>query len=311
VDGPSHVPVLAGEALAWLVVRPDGVYVDCTAGAGGHAVCIAERLERGRLVALDRDERAVAAARERLAPYPQAEVIHGNYGELKDCLAAAGLEEADGVLIDAGVSSMQLDSAERGFSFQAEGPLDMRMDSSRGPSAAEWLAQVTESDLIDTLKRYGDIRPARRIAQAILRRRAAGQLSTTSGLAEAVREGLPFVKGMPEEVRTVFQAIRIAVNEEWRWLEAGLRQAITVLRPGGRIVAISFHSGEDRIVKTVFKQAARPQRELYPDGRTAAVQPPLLILLTPKPVQPGEAEIRRNPRAKSARLRAAERRKEE
>ncbi len=302
----EHIPVLAEAALEWLAVKPDGVYVDATAGLGGHSALIAEQLTCGRLVALDRDPDAVERASERLRPFPQVSVHHANYGDLLDTLARLGMGPVDGVLIDAGVSSRQLNAAERGFSFQEDGPLDMRMDPSRGPDAGEFLARVTEPDLVNVLQRYGDVRPAKRIARAILRRRDTGALRRTEDLKSAVCEGLSFVHGTPEEVRTVFQAIRMAVNEELRWLKQGLCQAITALKPGGRIVVIAFHSGEDRVVKQVFQDASRPRRILESDGRVQTLIPPKLRVCTPKPVLPEAEETRRNPRAKSAKLRAAE-----
>ncbi len=305
--GEDHVPVLAEAAVAWLAIRPEGVYVDGTAGAGGHASLIAARLTTGRLVALDRDASAVEKAAARLRPYPCAMVRQANYGEMTSVLAALGLGPVDGVLIDAGCSSMQLNDPERGFSFQEDGPLDMRMDPSAGVSAAEYLAEVPEVELAEALKRYADIRLARRIARAIVRRRMERPLTRTSELAEAVHDALDFVSDMPDEVRTVFQAVRIAVNEELRWLEAGVREGIAALKPGGRLVVIAFHSGEDRVVKEALKQSSRPRRELYPDGRVRAVTPAQVRVLTPKPVTPDAAEMRMNPRSKSAKLRAAER----
>lgn len=302
-----HIPVLAEEALTWLNVREDGVYVDCTAGAGGHSALIAERLTTGRLIALDRDAAAVETARRRLAGFDCARVIHTNHGRLREALAEAGIERVDGVLLDAGLSNMQLDTPSRGFSFQQDGPLDMRMDTEEGVTAAEYLASVSGSELIRVLKEYGDIGPARRIADAVIRRRDKGAMNTTRDLADAVAEALPFVTGVPEETRTVFQAVRIAVNDELRWLDEGVRQAVGVLNAGGRFVGISFHSGEDRIIKNVLRAASRPFRELRPDGRVQRTTPALVKVLTPKPVEPTDGEMRRNPRARSARLRAAER----
>ncbi|MBN2308675.1 MAG: 16S rRNA (cytosine(1402)-N(4))-methyltransferase RsmH [Candidatus Hydrogenedentes bacterium] len=306
-----HTPVLAGPALEWLGIREDGTYVDCTAGAGGHAELIAQRLSGGRLIALDRDSAAVDAARARLARFTNVTVLHRNYAELAEALASAGIDKVDGILLDAGLSSVQLDDPLRGFSFQQEGPLDMRMDTSHGPSAADLLAAADVRSLAQILKDYGDVGPARRIAARIIDRRDAGRLASTCDLAEAVSDALAFVRGTPDEVRTVFQAIRMAVNEELRWLRSGLEQAIDALAHQGRLVVIAFHSGEDRVVKNVFRDAARPSRELLPDGRVKQVIAPRLTVLTPKPVRPGDEEVRANPRSKSACLRAAERRREE
>jgi 16S rRNA (cytosine1402-N4)-methyltransferase len=302
-----HIPVLAGPVIEWLRVRPTGTYVDCTAGAGGHAALVAERLTTGRLIALDRDPAAVALASERLSPYPQAMVCHRNYSELAAVLAELGVDNVDGVLVDAGVSSMQLDQPRRGFSFQAEGPLDMRMDTTQGATAAQWLASTDMPTLMRSLRTYGDVGPAKRIASAILRRSDREGLETCQDLVAAVCEALPFVSGVPEEVRQVFQAVRIAVNDELGALKKGLDEAVAALAPHGRVVAIAFHSGEDRIVKNVLRDAARRRRELYPDGRVKAVEAPILKVLTKKPVQPDAEEARANPRSRSARLRAAER----
>ncbi len=302
-----HEPVLAGPAVAWLKVREGGCYVDCTAGAGGHTERIAAELRGGRLLAIDRDPTAVAAARKRLERYSQVEVIHGNYADLSAMLRERGLERVDGVLIDAGVSSMQLDTAARGFSFQKAGPLDMRMDPTMEYTAAAFLASETRESLAKRLREYGDVKFPGRIARTIAAYRAAGQLNSTRDLAGCVREAVPRKALADDEVRRVFQAIRIAVNDELGALERGLRSALEALREGGRLVAISFHSGEDRIVKRLFQEQSRPRQILHVDGRVMAKHPPVLRLLTKKPVVPDEAEVRANPRAHSARLRAAER----
>lgn len=303
-----HVPVLAGPALEYLRVREDGVYVDCTAGAGGHTERIAERLgPGGRVVAIDRDPRAVALARERVSRFPQATVLQGNYGELGALVGSLGFASVDGVLIDAGLSSMQLDDPSRGFTFQQEGPLDMRMDPTTGQTAAEYLATVDQEELTRILKAYGDVPRARAIARAICQRRTSAPLATTSDLADVVAGVFDFVKGTPEETRTVFQAIRIAVNDELRALERGIEAAVSLLNSGGRLVCIAFHSGEDRIVKNTMRRHARAQKELHPDGRVKRTVPPILRILTKRPVQPSAEEIRENPRAHSARLRVAER----
>ena len=303
----DHVPVLAGPALEYLRIQEDGVYVDCTAGAGGHSALIAERLsEKGTLIAIDRDPVAVTLTRERVKSFPQVQVVRGNYQDLAARLAQCGITELDGVLIDAGVSSMQLDDPERGFTFQETGPLDMRMDPEAGASAAEYLERVEESELARILREYGDLKRAKRIAHAICRRRDAAPLETTKDLADVVAEVFDFVQGTPEETRTVFQAIRIEVNEELQGLESVLYQAIDMLRSGGRLVCITFHSGEDRIAKSVFRAAAQKRRALHPDGRVKEVLPAVVKVLTRKPVRPTREEIRANPRARSAKLRAAE-----
>ena len=303
----EHVPVLADEAIHWLAPRPGGIYVDATAGAGGHALRIAGRLESGRLIALDRDPQAVALARERLRGFPQAEVLQGNYGDLAAHLDELGLDAVDGVLIDAGVSSVQLDAPGRGFSFQAEGPLDMRMNPAEGLPANAFLAERSEQEIFGFLREYGDVRPARRLARALGSAARAGKLQTTGDLVRCVQDALNVHHRIPEEARTVFQAIRIAVNDEFSHLRRGVEQAIARLRPGGRFVGIAFHSGEDRIIKDALRRASRPEERRWPDGRVRERIPPRVRLLTRKPVQPRREEVMRNPRAQSACLRAAER----
>jgi 16S rRNA (cytosine1402-N4)-methyltransferase len=205
------------------------------------------------------------------------------------------------------MSSMQMDTPDRGFSFQQEGPLDMRMDTTKGPSASEYLARANDEELVGILRTYGDIAPARRIARVVLEYARTGRMNTTADLILAVQEALNCLKRVPEEVRTVFQAIRIAINEELRWLETGVGQAIESLAPGGRLVVISFHSGEDRIVKNLMRDASKPKRTLEPDGRLRSVEAARFGLLTSKPVSPSTEETRANSRAHSARLRALER----
>jgi 16S rRNA (cytosine1402-N4)-methyltransferase len=304
-----HISVLPDEAMTWLNIRADGVYVDATAGAGGHTARVLAALKpEGRVIALDRDPSAVATVRERFSGSTQVNVLHANYGDLKEALTEVGVDAIDGLLIDAGVSSMQIDQGDRGFSFQEDGPLDMRMNTASGVTAAAWLATVSEADLAAVLKQYGDIRRAKTVARHILERRAECKLNTTRDLVDAVADAFPFVTGMPDETRQVFQAIRMAVNEELANLERGLKAGMDLLNPGGRLVAISFHSGEDRVIKNVLRDASRVERIRHPDGREKSSRPATMKILTAKPIIPGEAELRRNPRAHSAKLRAAEKR---
>jgi 16S rRNA (cytosine1402-N4)-methyltransferase len=303
-----HVPVLAREALEYLAVRKEGTYVDCTAGAGGHTALIAERLgPGGRVVAMDRDPGAVALACERLRAYPGATVVQGNYGDLASVVGALGIEKVDGVLIDAGLSSMQLDDPRRGFSFQQEGPLDMRMDPTQGATAAEYLAAVDERELERVLREYGDVPRARRLARAMIEQREERPIRTTKDLVSVLVEACHTGGKIPDETRTVFQAIRIAVNGELDSLLEGIEAAVNALRQGGRLVCITFHSGEDRIVKNRLREHSRPVRLMHADGRVRGTIPPKLRLLTKRPVTPSAEETRANPRAHSARLRAAER----
>jgi len=281
----AHLSVLLEEAVTALGVRAGGTYVDATFGAGGHSRAIAAH--GGRVLALDVDPSAQLEA----ADAPSITLVHANFSELGRVLDARGLATVDGVLFDFGVSSMQLDRAERGFSLRADGALDMRMNAGAGSSAYELLASASERELADLIFTYGEEPAARRVARAIVRAREAGRLpDRTIAFAQLVA-GAVRARGywrIHPATRT-FQALRIAVNDELRAIEQGLASAIERTRPGGRIVTISFHSLEDRIVKQTFRSDAR-------------VTP-----VTRKPIVPGEEELARNPRARSAKLRAAQR----
>ncbi len=288
--GSAHTPVLLEEVLTWLSPRPGGTYVDATVGLGGHAEAILERiLPGGRLIGLDRDPEAIAVARERLSRFQGAfQLVHADFADLRKVLQDLGIGQVQGVLMDLGVSVLQLTSPHRGFSFSLPGPLDMRMDPSSPVTAADLVNRLSEQELADLLRHYGEEPFARRIARAIVRRRP---IYTTQELREAVAQAVPrraWPRRIDVATRT-FQALRIAVNRELEALEQALPQAVEVLSPGGRLVVISFHSLEDRIVKQFLRRA---------EG---------LRVLTPKPVRPSREEVRRNPRARSARLRAAER----
>ena len=285
---PAHIPVLAGPALDALAIRPDGTYVDATFGAGGHSALILERLgSAGRLIAFDADPsaaaRAIADSRFRL--------VHANFRALAERLDALEVARIDGVLFDLGVSSMQFDEGERGFSFRTAAPLDMRMDPTAGESAAEFLATRDEREIADTIYRYGEERKSRRIARAIVALREAGTpVRDTADLANIVARAVrgPAHPRIHPATRT-FQALRIAVNDELAALRDGLDAALARTAAGGRIAVISFHSLEDRIVKQTFKE----------DPRVHAV--------TRKPLVADESEVDANPRARSAKLRVAER----
>mgnify|MGYP006276600471 CR=1 FL=1 len=294
VEGaPVHEPVLTAEVIDALAPSRGGVFVDCTVGLGGHARAL---LEGGasRLIGLDRDPSAIARATVSLHEYAgRFELVHEDYRRLGGVLAARGISGVDGILADLGVSSMQLDSAERGFSFRQDGPLDMRMDTSRGPTAAELVNQADQVTLADVIFKFGEERFSRRIASAIVNARARGPLQTTAQLASVVRAAVPR-KGFTriDPATRTFQALRIWVNGELDGLDAFLREAAGQLAEGGRLAVISFHSLEDRIVKHTF-------RELQASGA--------VVIRTKRPIGPGEAEIERNPRARSAKLRVVER----
>jgi len=287
----GHVPVLLEETLELLAVRPGGLWVDGTLGLGGHAEAVLRATAPdGRLVGLDRDEEALERARTRLVPFgARVRLAHADYREIP---ARLGDERASGILLDLGVSSLQLDDAERGFSFQREGPLDMRMDRSERGTAAELVNRMREGELADLIHEYGEEPFSRRIARAIERARQTEAIETTTRLAEIVRRAAPKSRrpGFHPATRT-FQALRIRVNRELDGLGEAIERAAACLRSGGRLVVIAFHSLEDRAVKQAFRSLA---------GRDFS-------LLTKKPLRPGDVELRRNPRARSARLRALRR----
>lgn len=310
MSGSAHVPVLLGPVLEGLRILQNGVYVDGTFGRGGHSRAILERLgAEGRLVAIDRDPQAIAAAEPILLDDTRFELIRGEIGQLETILEARGLGgRVDGILLDIGVSSPQLDDAARGFSFRSDGPLDMRMDPESGVSAAEWLRDVSERELKTTLKRFGEEPHAARIVRAIVAARARAPVETTGALAEIVRDAVPASArtGRIDPATRTFQAIRIVINDELGQLQAALGAALGLLRAGGRLCVITFHSLEDRIVKRFMREHSReaaPYRGLpdVPEQFRAALR------LIGKPVTASPEEIAANPRARSARLRIAER----
>lgn len=306
----AHVPVLLGPVLDGLRINKDGIYVDGTFGRGGHSgAVLAELGERGRLIAIDRDPQAIAAAPEQLRGDPRFELIRGECAHLETYMDERGLTgRVDGLLLDLGVSSPQLDDAARGFSFLRDGPLDMRMDPERGVSAARWLADVSESELKRTLRTYGEEPLAARIARAIVTARSREPIGRTSALAAIVEAATPAklrVPGRHPATRT-FQAIRIAVNSELAQLEQVLEQSLRVLARGGRLCVIAFHSLEDRIVKRFMRDHSREQEPYRGLPDVPAEFRPALALVG-KPVTASAEEIRDNARARSARLRVAER----
>lgn len=303
----EHEPVLRKEAVAALNIKPDGFYVDATFGRGGHARSILEQLgPDGRLLALDRDPQAVASAKQQFSKEDRFTIVHGPFSMLGKAVATCNWRgRVNGVLFDLGVSSPQLDDPARGFSFRTEGPLDMRMDSTRGESAADWLNRAEEQEIADVLFHLGEERYSRRIARAILYRRAEQPITTTKQLSEIIASAVPSRERSKDPATRSFQAIRLHINRELDELRDALPQAMDVLAPKGRLVVISFHSLEDRIVKQ-FMRAQEKGKELPLDlpVRHAEIQSRLKVI--GKPLRAGDAEVRRNPRARSAVLRVAE-----
>ena len=302
----AHVPVLLHQAVDALAIdsRPDGTFVDATFGRGGHSRLILERLaSAGRLIAIDRDPDAVAAARSlddrRVSP------VQARFSELQATLAALRAGEADGVLFDLGVSSPQLDDPRRGFGFRSDGPLDMRMDPTRGASAAEWLERAREAEIREVISNYGEERFAKQIAKAIVAARRRGPLRRTGELAAVVAAAVRTREPGQNPATRTFQALRIHVNQELEELSLALPQAVAALRRSGRLAVISFHSLEDRIVKNFMRAAARPTLPERLPVRAREMPPPKLRIVGP-PQRPGAAEIMANPRARSAVLRVAE-----
>lgn len=286
-----HQPVLPDEILKWLAPRPGGTLVDGTLGGGGHTRLLASQVGKdGLVIGLDRDPAVVVRAETQLRGLPVA-VAHANYADLPEVLAELNLEHVDGIVLDLGLSSDQLLDANRGFSFSAEGPLDLRFDPSSGQGASQLIARLGERQLADMIYRYGEERYSRRIARRIVKEREKQPIRTADQLARIIRASLPHFKTRPriDPATRTFQALRIAVNEELKWLEVALERLPGCLSPGGRMAVISFHSLEDRLVKNAFRDDAR------------------LEGLTSKPLVASEREVAENPRARSAKLRVAER----
>lgn len=311
MDGFDHISVMPGEVLRYLNPRPGGIYVDGTLGGAGHARQILEASSPdGLLVGFDRDRTALETAAKRLAEFgDRVHLVSRNFSGMATALAERGITGIDGLVLDLGVSSHQLNTAERGFSFQQDAPLDMRMDTGAGETAADLVNGLPERELERIIKEYGEERWARRIAQFIVTARAAAPIETTLQLVDLIKGAIPKAKWeerLHPATRT-FQALRIAVNEELASLEQGLAAGLQLLNPGGRCVVISFHSLEDRIVKQGFRRLA--QGCICPKNLPLCVcgHVPQLRILTTKPVMAGDAEVAHNPRARSARLRAAER----
>jgi 16S rRNA (cytosine1402-N4)-methyltransferase len=304
----EHTPVLRDEVLAGLSIRPDGCYCDATFGRGGHAAAILSALgPAGRVVAIDRDPDAIRAGRHRFEGESRLTLVRGSFGPLVERVRAAGVEgELDGVLLDLGVSSPQLDEAGRGFSFMQDGPLDMRMDNEAGQGAAQWLAKAGEREVAAVLRELGEERFARRIARAIVAARAVEPIERTGQLAAIVAAAVPTREPGKHPATRSFQAIRMHVNRELEQLEQALPQAVRLLAPGGRLCVISFHSLEDRMVKRFIRREEQgdPVYAGLPDV-PAHARPRLRRV--GGAIHPGDPEIAANPRARSAVLRVAER----
>jgi 16S rRNA (cytosine1402-N4)-methyltransferase len=303
----THTTVLLQEAVQALVTSPDGIYVDGTFGRGGHARAILDKLSPvGRLVAMDRDPEAVASARAdaALAADPRFTIEHTAFSAMAATLAARGIAQVSGVLLDLGVSSPQIDAAERGFSFRFDGPLDMRMDTTRGESAAEFLGRADERHIAEVIRDYGEERFALQVAKALVARRESGRpVRTTGELSDVVARAVRTREAGQNPATRTFQALRIFVNAELEELDQALSASLSLLAPGGRLVVISFHSLEDRIVKTFI---ARESRTEVDRRAPFAAEPPHRLRAVAR-VKPGPAETAANPRARSAVMRVAER----
>lgn len=302
-----HKPVLFEETIDSLAIRPEGIYIDGTMGGGGHSEAILKRLTTGTLLSIDQDPDAIKAAGERLEKYPQSVRVRGNFAQMGEIAKAQGIDAVDGVLMDIGVSSYQLDTPERGFSYHHDAPLDMRM-SQEGPSARDLVNDLEERQLADIIFRYGEDRSARRIAQGICQAREKAPIETTAQLAEIIKESVPAAVRRAEghPARKTFQALRIAVNGELDRLEEGLAAGFQLLKSGGRLAVITFHSLEDRIVKQQMQEWC--QGCICPKDFPVCVcgRKPLGKLVYKKGLAPSPQEVEENPRARSARLRVIE-----
>ncbi|NOQ49391.1 MAG: 16S rRNA (cytosine(1402)-N(4))-methyltransferase RsmH [Nitrosomonadaceae bacterium] len=304
-----HITVLLHEAVDALEIKPDGIYVDGTFGYGGHSRLILERLgKNGRLIAFDKDLSAVTEGR--IIKDAGFHIVHSRFSRIQEELQKLGVSRVDGVLLDLGVSSPQLEDASRGFSFRLNGPLDMRMDTSQGQTATEWIASVSEAQLGEVIKNYGEERFAKRIARAVVATRSRQPIVTTLQLAEIVATAVRSRKQNQNPATRTFQAIRIYLNQELEELSLSLPQCVELLNPGGRLVIISFHSLEDRIVKRFMRAAANPDplpRRLPIRNKEMQNFSPQKLRLVGKAVRPRENEVAINPRARSAVMRVAER----
>ena len=309
MDNAKHVSVLLDECIENLAIKPDGIYVDGTLGLGGHSYEIASRLTTGRLIGIDRDETAIARAGERLAPFAgKITLVHGNFSDTASILDDLGIDAVDGMLFDLGVSSPQLDEAERGFSYQQDAPLDMRMNPDRPFSAYDVVNGYDEDELDRVIFTYGEERWARRIAQFIVKEREAKPIETTGELVDIIKKAVPkgARKDGPHPAKRTFQAIRIEVNGELEVLQRAIDDVAARLAVGGRLCIITFHSLEDRIVKEAFRKQENPC--ICPPQFPVCVcgKKPLGRVITRKPILPSKEELEENPRSRSAKLRVLE-----
>jgi len=305
-----HLPVLLEETIESLAIKPSGIYLDGTLGSAGHSKRIIERLDEGFLVGIDRDEEALERAASNLKDFEgKFRLLHGNYGDCEELVKQTGLNMFDGILLDIGVSSNQLDEAERGFSFMKSGPLDMRMDQSQEISAKDIVNTYSQKELADIIFKFGEERASRRIATAIVRERDNGDIDTTDKLADLVDRTLGGRKGSKKHPATkTFQALRMEVNGELDALSNGLTGALNLLKPEGRLAVITFHSLEDRLVKNFFKEHVGKEISLQAGGSRWQGETPRVNFINKKPIIARAQELEENPRSRSAKLRVIEKR---
>ncbi|HHY79836.1 MAG TPA: 16S rRNA (cytosine(1402)-N(4))-methyltransferase RsmH [Thermoanaerobacter sp.] len=303
----SHKSVLLKETIEYLNIKPEGIYVDGTLGGGGHSEEILKRLTTGKLIAIDRDLDAIKASKERLKNYKNVEYINDNFKNIKEILKSLDIDKVDGILLDLGVSSYQLEEVERGFSYMKDAPLDMRMDKNSPFSAYDVVNKYSQQELERVIREYGEEKWASRIAKFIAKEREKGEIKTTFQLVEIIKNAIPASarREGPHPAKRTFQAIRIEVNQELKGLDKTIEDMVEVLRGKGRIAIITFHSLEDRIVKNTFKKLENPCTCPHNMPCTCGKEP-LIKIITKKPVLPSKEEIETNSRSRSAKLRVAE-----
>ncbi|SHE84363.1 16S rRNA (cytosine1402-N4)-methyltransferase [Thermoanaerobacter uzonensis DSM 18761] len=303
----SHKSVLLKETIEYLNIKPEGIYVDGTLGGGGHSEEILKRLTTGKLIAIDRDLDAIKASKERLKNYENVKYINDNFKNIKEILKSLNIDKVDGILLDLGVSSYQLEEIERGFSYMKDAPLDMRMDKNSPFSAYDVVNKYSQQELEKVIREYGEEKWASRIAKFIVKEREKGEIKTTFQLVEIIKNAIPASarREGPHPAKRTFQAIRIEVNQELKGLDKTIEDMVEVLRGKGRIAIITFHSLEDRIVKNTFKKLENPCT-CPPNMPCTCGKKPVVRIITKKPVLPSKEEIETNSRSRSAKLRVAE-----